>query len=294
FCLGEFVAARGHLEEGLALFDPSDRPFYAAVTLQDARVMLLSWMSVLFPLGYLDQAKASSSEALAEARRLGQPFSLAIGGLLFLLFHNARVGERDPSTLLTTLQHSEELIALATEQDFPQLVAFGRICRGWCMAALGRGSQGIELLTQGLDGHRAIGASMWMPRNLLLLADAYREARQPQAALRQLAEADDVMRTTQERSFEAEVHRLRGELLHDAGDCAAAEAHFRTALDVARYQRAKFWELRAALDLARLWRDQGKRIEARDLLAPIYGWFTEGFDTLDLKEAKTLLEQLKA
>jgi predicted ATPase len=193
---------------------------------------------------------------------------------------------------LTTLLHSEELIALATEQDFPQLVAFGRICRGWCMAALGRGSQGIELLTQGLDDHRAIGASIWMPRNLLLLADAYREARQPQAALQQLEEADDVMRATQERSFEAEVHRLRGELLRDAGDCPAAEAHFQTALDVARCQSAKFWELRAALDLARLWRDQGKLMEARDFLTPIYRWFTEGFDTPVLKETKSLLDIL--
>jgi predicted ATPase/class 3 adenylate cyclase len=292
FCLGEFVAARCHLEQGLALFDPADRPFYAALTLQDARVMLLSWMSALFPLGYLDQAKASSREALAEARRLGQPFSLAIGGLLFLLFHNARVGERDPSTLSSTLQHSDEVIALATEQDFPQLVAFGRIARGWCMAVLGRGPEGIELLTQGLDSHRAIGGRIWLPRSLLLLADAYREARQPQAALQQLAEADDVIRATQERSFEAEVHRLRGELLRDAGDCAAAEAHFHTALDVARCQSAKFWELRASLDLARLWRDQGKRQQAHDLLAPVYGWFTEGFDTLDLKEAKALLDEL--
>ena len=131
-----------------------------------------------------------------------------------------------------------------------------------------------------------------MPRFLLLLADAYREARRPQAALQQLAEADDVMRATQERSFEAEVHRLRGKLLRDAGDCAGAEAHLHSALDVARSQGAKFWELRAALDLARLWRDQGKLTEARDFLAPIYGWFTEGFDTPDLKEAKALIEVL--
>jgi predicted ATPase/class 3 adenylate cyclase len=291
-CLGEFITARCHLERGLALFDPADRPFYAGLTMQDARVMLLSWMSALFPLGYLDQAKASSSEALAEARRLGQPFSLAIGGLGFLLFHNARVGERDLSTLSSTLRHSEELIALTTEQDFPQLVSLGKIVRGWCMAALGRGPQGIELLTQGLDAHRAIGARIFMPRFLLLLADAYRETRQPQAALQQLAEADDVMRATRERSFEAEVHRLRGELLRDTGDCAGAEVHFHTALDVARSQGAKFWELRAALGLARLWCDQDKPIEARDFLAPIYGWFTEGFDAPVLKEAKSLLDIL--
>jgi class 3 adenylate cyclase len=292
FCLGDFVAAHNHLEQGLALFDPADRPFYAALTQQDARVMLLSWSSALFPLGYLDQAQANSNEALAEARRLGQPFSLAIGGLGFLLFHNARVGERNTSTLSTTLQRSEELVTLATEQNFPQFVAFGRIARGWCMAALGQGLQGIEVLIQGLDGLRAIGGSLFMPRNLLLLADAYRETRQPEAALQQLAEADDVMGATQERSFEAEVHRLRGELLCDARDCTAAETHFYNALKVAHCQSAKFWELRAATSLARLWRDQNKRTEARDLLAPIYGWFTEGLDTPVLQDAKALLNEL--
>jgi predicted ATPase len=162
------------------------------------------------------------------------------------------------------------------------------------MAALGQRLQGIEVLTQGLDDHRDIGASIWMPRNLLLLADAYREAQQPQAALQQLVEADEVMGATQERSFEAEVHRLRGELLCDVGDCAAAEAHFHKALKVAHCQSAKFWELRAATSLARLWRDQGKRTEARNLLTPVYSWFTEGFDTLDLKEAKLLLHELSA
>jgi predicted ATPase len=185
-------------------------------------------------------------------------------------------------------------VTLATEQDFPQFVGGAGIVRGWCMAALGQGCQGIELLTQGLDRYRAIGASMWMPRNLVLLADAYRAARQPKAALQQLTEADDVMATTRDWCFEAEVHRLRGELLLDAGDRASAEAHFHKALVVAQRQSAKFWELRVAMSMARLWRDQGKRQQAHDLLAPVYGWFTEGFHTLDLKQAKALLGQLAA
>ena len=291
FCLGEFVAARGHLEKGLALFDPSDRPFYAAVTLQDARVMLLNWSSALFPLGYLDQARARSDDALAEARQLGQAFTLAMA-LYFSLLLNARIGERDALTLSTTLRRSEELVTLAAEQGFPQIEAYSTIARGWCLAALGQGQQGIELLTQGLDLDRAIGSSIWVPRHLTLLADAYREAQQPENALQQLAEVEDVMGATQERSFEVEVHRLRGELLREAGDCAGAEACFQKAVSVAKHQSAKLFELCAATSLARLWSDQGKRTGARDLLAPIYGWFTEGFDTPVLKDAKALLDEL--
>jgi predicted ATPase len=143
-----------------------------------------------------------------------------------------------------------------------------------------------------LTAFRVIGSRVYVPALLILLADAYRMARQPKAGLAHLAEAEKVIQESQERSTEPEMHRLRGELLTNEGDRALAESCFRKAIGLARRQSAKLWELRAATSLARLWRDQGKPTEARDLLAPVYGWFTEGFDTPVLKDAKALLDDL--
>ena len=150
---------------------------------------------------------------------------------------------------------------------------------------------GVELIRKGSAAVDMMGMVCYRPLRLMLLAEAYAKARQPAEGLKHLAEAASIMEQTQEREFEAELCRVRGELLV-VGDPAAAEESYGAALAVARKQQGRFWELRASTSLARLWRDQGKRAEARDLLAPIYGWFTEGFDTLDLKEAKALLEEL--
>jgi predicted ATPase len=150
------------------------------------------------------------------------------------------------------------------------------------------------VLQDGIVGTRATGARLWLSFFLTLLADAYAMAGLPRDGLKPLAEAAELMGTTQERWAEAETHRLRGRLMQSLCEEAASEDCYRQALDVARRQSAKFWELRVANDLARLWRDQGKRDEAHDLLAPVYGWFTEGFDTRDLKEAKALLDELAA
>jgi predicted ATPase len=156
---------------------------------------------------------------------------------------------------------------------------------------LGQSEKGITQLTRGLAAYRAQGP-LSVPLVLTLLADAYREVQQPQNGLRQLVEAISVTDRTQSRCYEAEMHRVRGELFLAMHDDGAAEASFREAISVAQHQSAKTWELRAAMSMARLWRDQGKRDEARVLLAPVYGWFTEGFETLDLKEAKALLDEL--
>jgi predicted ATPase len=158
---------------------------------------------------------------------------------------------------------------------------------------LGQEEKGITQLMRGLAAHRAQGL-LHLPTCLTLLADAYRNVQQPQDGLRQLAEAVSVTDTTQSRYYEAEMHRVRGELFLSLHDHSAAEASFRKAINVARHQSAKTWELRAAMSLARLWRDQGKPQQARELLAPVYGWFTECFETRDLKEAKALLEKLAA
>jgi predicted ATPase len=176
----------------------------------------------------------------------------------------------------------------------------GRILRGWAVAMQGEAAAGVAHIRQGLAARQDVDHKLGRPYYLTLLAEASGQAGQPESGLTALAEAVTLVAATEERWWEAEVYRLQGELprqestRHQApGEAtAAAEACFQQALDGARRQEAKSLELRAAMSLARLWQQQGKRTEAHDLLAPIYGWFTEGFDTADLQEAKALLEAL--
>ena len=156
----------------------------------------------------------------------------------------------------------------------------------------GRAAEGIAQMTEGLGAFRSTGTVSFLPRFLTLIAEAYGRARQPLVGLEHLTEAIDIVERTEGHEYEAELYRVRGQLLLALGDRAAAEESYCSALAVARRQSAKLWELRVSTSLGRLWRDQGKRIEARDLLAPIYDWFTEGFDTPVLQDAKALLDQL--
>jgi predicted ATPase len=289
---GEFDIAHACLEEGLALFDPADRPFYAALALQDAQVMMLGFLSaVLGALGYLDQSRAQGDEALALARRLAQPFTLAMA-LGSALHVAVRVARSDIASVSVALTRADELEALVAEQNFRGLLGAGLMHRGWCRAAMGQTQEGIAVLEEGFADLRSRGFRVFMPFNLSLQADAYRRAGRTAAALARLAEAVEAANAQGERYFQAEIHRLRGEVLRDAADHAAAEVSFRTAIDTARRQNAKLWELRSSVSLAEMLRDQGKRAAARDLLAPVYDWFTEGLDTPDLIEAKTLLDSL--
>jgi predicted ATPase len=192
----------------------------------------------------------------------------------------------------TTLRSAEEVLSISDQHGFSYLFWFGNIMRGWCLGAMGQPAEGIPLILQGLDNVRATGAGLIIPFFLMTLAEVYGMAGQADEGLKRLAEAADIVESTQERWAEAEMHRLRGTLLLSMHERVAAEDSFRLAVTVAQQQSAKFWELRAATSLARLWRDQGKRAEASDLLAPIYGWFTEGFDTPVLQDAKALLDQL--
>jgi predicted ATPase len=172
--------------------------------------------------------------------------------------------------------------------------AQGMLLRGCVFAVTGKASEAVPTITSGLTALRSTGSTLWMPLHLSHLGIAYAELHQFDDAGRCIREGVTAMENTKERWSEAEVHRIAGDiaLKGPEHDVSKAEAYFNRALAVARQQQAKSWELRAAMSLARLWRDQGKRKEARDLLAPVYGWFTEGFDTLDLREAKALLEQL--
>ena len=274
------------------MFDPADRPFYAALAPNDAQVMMLGFLSVaLGALGYLDQSRAQGDEALAVARRLAQPFTLAMA-LDSSVHAVVRVGRSDIASVSAAVTRNQEFEALVVEQNFQGLLGAGLMHRGWCRAAMGQTQEGIAVLDEGFAAYRRSGFRFFMPSALSLQADAYRRAGRTAAALARLAEAVEAANAQGERYFEAEIHRLRGEVLRDAGDHAAAEECFRIAIDIARGQGAKLWELRSSVSLAQMLRDQGKRSAARDRLAPIYGWFTEGFDTPDLKEAKALLDEL--
>jgi predicted ATPase len=197
---------------------------------------------------------------------------------------------------VTVRARAAELVALAAEHGFPHLLGTGTFFCGWAMLMAGEAAdQAITKMQRGLVAKRVTGAEIKVPYYLGLMANAHAQAGRISEALHLLNDALTQVHNTGERWFQAELHRLQGEALQALSPerSRAAEVVFGQALALARRQAARLWELRAATSLARLWRDQGKHTEAHDLLAAVYGWFTEGFDTLDLKEAKSLLEQLK-
>jgi predicted ATPase len=191
-----------------------------------------------------------------------------------------------------TQAYAEATIALATAQGFEHRVAQGRIMRGWALAMQGGAATGVAHIQQGLEAVQRIGQKLYYPYHLALLAEAYGQAEQPEVGLTRLAEALTLVEATEERWWEAEVWRLKGELLLrlPLPDIPQAASCFHQALDVARHQQVKALELRAALSLSRLWQQQDQRNQARQLLTEVYSWFTEGFETPDLQEAKMWLE----
>jgi predicted ATPase len=253
----------------------------------------------LWWLGYPDQALQMSSEALTLAQEVAHPYSLG-SALAFAawLHHLRREGH-------LAQERAEAAIALGVEQRLAVIPMMGTIFRGWALvqrsaepaSRRGQREEGIAQMRQGLTAWRATGAAVFQPYGLALLAEASAQVGQVEAGLTLLAEALALTNDKGERRWEAELYRLKGELLLQA-ECGVqnavltAEACFQKALDMARQQQAKSWELRAAMSLSRLWQCQGKSEAARQLLAPIYSWFTEGFDTADLQEAKVLLEEL--
>jgi predicted ATPase len=288
FWLGELIAARDYLEQGLLLYDPAHHARYAELTVDDTHVVMLTYLAAtLLCLGYLDQARAKRDAALAEARLLSRAFTLAHSLSMATEAEAIVVG---PSGALL---HADGLVSLTERQSISYFSARAMAYQGWCLTMLGQPEKGMTQLTRGLAAYRAQGL-LHVPTDLTLLADAYCKVQQPQNGLQQIVEAISVTDRTQARYYEAEMHRVRGELFLSMHDDGAAEASFRKAINAAQHQSAKTWELRAAMSMARLWRDQGKAQQARELLAPVYGWFTEGFDTRDLKDAKALLEELAA
>jgi predicted ATPase len=282
---GGFASSRSHLEEALALH-ASISPSFQKVAVHP-HVTSEGYLGiVLFCLGYPDQALARANAAIAEARRLSHLASLALSlefttRLLTLVGGNTPLDER-----------ADQLVAVATEQGFPFWRAHGTIYRGWVKVKNGDVAEGISLLRNGSAAYRTLGAAAWVPFHIALSVRADEIAGQIEEAVTLLDDALQIVERTGERWFAAELNRHKGELLLRQGHTDAAEELYRKALSIARDQEAKLWELRAAVSLARLRRDQGRRVEARDPLAPIYGWFSEGFGTPDLKEAKRLLDEL--
>ena len=244
-----------------------------------------SW--ALWLLGYPDQALHRSQETLALARALAHPYSQANALCFAAMFHQFR------REALVVQELAEATIRLATEQGMAQRMAVGTFLQGWAMVVQGRGEDGLVQMRQGLANHRATGTLLDLPWYLGVLADACKHTGRVEEGLEILAEAQVATDATD--FYEAELYRLKGELLLAQSDnglqLCEAEGSFQQALDVARHQQAKSLELRAAISLGRLWHQQGKHSDAHELLAPIYNWFTEGFDTVDLQEAKALLDR---
>jgi len=293
FYLGEFAPARAHLEQAIALYDPQQHRSHVFRYGHDAGVACLCHVSeALWCLGTPDEALQRGHAALTFARELSHSQSLAFALFFTAMLHQFR--REGPAVQ----ERVEAGITLSTEQGFPYWLAVATILQGWVLAEQGEEEAGVAQIHQGLSAYQAVGSELWRPYFLALLAKAYGKVGQAEQGLTALAEALATAERTGERWWEAELHRLKGELvLAQAGgersSVEAAAACFQQALDIARHQQAKSLELRAAMSLARLWQHQGKRATARQMLAEVYGWFTEGFDTADLQEARALLDELE-
>jgi predicted ATPase len=286
---GNIAESREHHAQAIAHYDATQHISLATRFGQDAKVSTLSFRALaVWVLGYPEAYLADVDQALTHARQINHAaslmFALSITSLSSIFCGRYAAGSKQ----------SDEVIALANEKGALFWKAWGLMNRGWLLALSGNAPDAVNTIACGISEWRSTGATMKVPFYLSCLAKAHAELGQFDAAWRSIDEAMTAIKTTKECWCDAEVYRVAGEiaLRLPAMEAAKAEAYFDHALAVARVQQAKSWELRAAMSMARLWRDQGEREEARDLLAPVYGWFTEGFDTRDLKEAKALLDEL--
>jgi predicted ATPase len=265
--LGAVASSHPHFAQGIALYDSQQHRASAFLYGEDAGVMCHIYTAwTLWYLGSPDQGLARSHEAVTLARQIAHPYSLSFALSMAAIFHQFRREVR------ATQELAEATISLAKEQGFPLWMAFGSIMRGWALVHQGQAQEGIAQIEQGLIAWRATGAELGRPVLLTLLAEAYGTMEQTEAGL----------------------YRLKGALLlqQSSSNQTEAELCFHQAIAIAQYQSAKSWELRAATSLARLWHQQGKHQEAHALLGPVSHWFTEGFDTADLQDAKAWLEEL--
>jgi predicted ATPase len=302
--LGEFASAREHFEHGLALYDPQRHSSLRFLYGRDPKEACLSFLAQSFwSLGYSAQALQRIREVLSLSQELAHPYGW-VGALLGAAWLHQHCGDAR-----ATQARAEAIIALSTEQGFSLPLAIGRIFRGWALAEQSHLEEGLTETSQGLAAYRVTEANNEMPYHLALLGEVYGKAGQTDNGLTMLAEALEIVNRTGGRFYEAELYRLKGELSLQSRQVknksktsqdksrtrsleSEAEACFHKAIEIARQQQAKSLELRAVTSLSRLWQQQGKKDEAWQMLAEIYNWFTEGFDTKDLQEAKALLAEL--
>ena len=288
FFLSEFDAALPHLEKVIDSYIPLKHsiPLHDTTDTRVSSRIFASW--TLLMQGYLDRALRQAEQALALGRELARPYNLAYALHVNCVFHQIR---GDPAVVE---ELSAALVSLAAEQDFPHFLGTGAFFRGWARSAGGDADVGVQEMHRGLTAKRATGAELKVPYYLGVLAEVHVKIGRPAEALPLLAEALETVERTGERWFEPELYRLKGEALvaNKFVGIAEVEAYILEAIELARSRGAKLWELRAAILLARLWRDQGRAAKAHQLLAPVYGWFIEGFDSPDLRAAQALLDEL--
>jgi predicted ATPase len=290
FWQGAPAAAHTHFVQVIPLYDPKQHRTLAFLYGEDVGVYCRTQAAwALWSLGYPDQGLTQSQEAVTLAQQLAHPHNLSFALIGAAMFHQFRRDVR------CTQERAEAAMTLAKEQGFPFWMANGTLLRGWVLVQQGQAQEGMAQITHGLMTYRATGAEIARPYYLALLAEAHGTLGEPEAGLAVLTEALTLVDTTGERWCESEIYRLKGELLlqQSSDNQAEVENCFQQAISIARSQQAKSLELRATTSLARLWQQQGKRQDAHDLLEPVYGWFTEGFDTADLKDAKALLHELE-
>jgi predicted ATPase len=278
-------------ERGLAVYDPGRHRPQMMGTWQDHRVSGLSFLSLILALqGYLDQARETSRRAVAWSEELSHPYSRTFA-LFFASWLHALLQEQPQAG-----EQANATVALAEEHGFAIFAACGTVLRSWARATYGHDPRGLDELVRGLEAYRATGAQFLRPHQLALLAEAWQRQGREDDGLTALTDALALVDKTDERWWEAELHRLKGESLwrQAAADAVQVERCFQKAVEVARHQEAKSLELRATVSLARLWQRLGRRAEAHDLLAGVYGWFTEGIDSADLRDARTFLAELSA
>ena len=290
-CTGDIADGQVHLDRAIALYNAAEHRLLATRFGQDVRVAALSYRAwALWLLGYPEAAVDDVDQALKSGRESGPAATLmhALSNTSFVLVGCGNYGRSNALM--------DELIDLAEEKGSALWKPYAIIVQGCVSALNGDASKATRTIPSGVAALRTAGSTFWMPSLLSYLAKAYADLSQPEEAWRCINDALTILETTKETWSEAEVRRIAGDIALKSPEpnAAKAEAFFEHALAVARQQQAKSWELRAAMSLARLWRDQGKPEQARELLAPVYGWFTEGFETRDLKEAKALLEELAA
>ena len=286
---GRFSEGRAHLDRAIVLYDPAEHRTLPTRFGHGGAVSVLSFRSwALWLLGCPEAARVDAEHALHDAREFGEAATLMFALRYVIALHSWR-GEYAAANAVI-----DELVALAREKDAAVWKAVEMAERGHLFALTGNASGAVQMLSSGRPAMRATGTTINSPRWETHLAYAHAQLGQFEEAWHCISEAMTIMETTKEKWFEAEIHRASGEitLLSPEHDSAKVEAHLERALSIAREQKAKSWELRAAMSMARLWRDQGKRRHAHDLLAAVYGWFSEGFDTLDLRQARALLEDL--